>query len=301
MFIRKQKILMLKLLSLFSIVRGYNVLVITVAQYLASIYILAPNKPLKSILFDGNLFALVTACALAIASGYIINAFYDAEKDLINRPKKTMLDRQVSQRTKISGYFVLNFISVVIASYVSFKAVVFFSLYIFLIWLYSHKLKKIPFVGDFVSSVLAIAPFFAVFIYYKNFELVIFVHAIFLFLIILIREMVKDLESIKGDLANNYRTVPIVYGEKASKIIITTLTLLTLVPTYLLFSKFEVGDMYIYFYACFAFLIVFLILLWKSTTKKHYLILHNILKFIIFSGVFSILLIDIDLVLNRIL
>ena len=301
MFTRKQKFLLLKFLSIFSVVRGYNVLVITIAQYLASIYILAPDKPLKSILLDGNLFAIVTASALAIASGYIINAFYDAEKDLINRPRKTMLDRRVSQRTKISGYFVLNFISVVFASYVSFKAVVFFSLYIFLIWFYSHKLKKIPFVGDFVSAVLAITPFFAVFIYYKNFDLVIFVHATFLFLIILIREMVKDLESIKGDLANNYKTVPIVYGEKTSKIVITTLTLLTLVPTYLLFSKFEVGYMYIYFYACFAFLIVFLISLWKSSTKKHYLVLHNILKFIILLGVLSILLINVDLVLNRIL
>lgn len=301
MFTRKQKFLMLKSLSLFSIVRGYNVLVITIAQYLASIYILAPDKSLKDIIFDGNLFALVTSSALVIASGYIINAFYDAEKDLINRPKKTMLDRLVSQRTKISGYFVLNFTSVIIASYVSFKAVIFFSLYIFCIWFYSHKLKKIPFLGNFVSAVLAITPFFAVFIYYKNFDLVIFVHATFLFLIILMREMIKDLENIKGDLANNYRTIPIVYDEKMSKKLITILILLTLVPTYLLFSKFEVGYMYLYFYACFVLLLIFLILLWKSTTKKHYLILHNILKFIILSGVLSILLINIDLVLNRIL
>ena len=115
------------------------------------------------------------------------------------------------------------------------------------------------------------------------------------------REMIKDLENIKGDLANNYRTIPIVYDEKMSKKLITILILLTLVPTYLLFSKFEVGYMYLYFYACFVLLLIFLILLWKSTTKKHYLILHNILKFIILSGVLSILLINIDLVLNRIL
>ena len=300
MFTRKQKFLLLKFLSIFSVVRGYNLLIIIVAQYLASIYIMAHNRPYKEVLFDGNLFALVAASSLAIAAGYIINNFYDAEKDLINRPKKTMLDRFVSQRTKISGYFALNFISVVIASYVSFKTVIFFSLYIFSIWFYSHKLKKIPFLGDFVSAILAITPFFAVFIYYKNFELVIFVHATFLFLIILIREMVKDLENIKGDLVNNYKTIPIVYGEKTSKIIITVLVLLTLVPTYLLFSKFEVGYMYLYFYACFALLIIFLILLWKSTTKKHYLLLHNILKFIILSGVFSIVLINIHLVLNQI-
>lgn len=301
MFTRRQKIMMLKFLSLFSVVRGYNLLVIGLAQYLASIYILAPDRSLKSIIFDPNLFALVAASALSIASGYIINAFYDAEKDLINRPKKSMLDRLVSQRTKITGYFVLNFLSVVFASYVSFKAVVFFSFYIFAIWFYSHKLKKIPFIGNFVSAILAITPFFAVFIYYKNFDLVIFVHATFLFLIILIRETIKDLENMKGDMANDYKTIPVVYGETTSKKIITLFTVLTLIPTYLLFSKFEVGHMYLYFYACFALLILFLVLVWKSSTKKHYLILHNILKFIILSGVVSILLIDIDLVLNRIL
>ena len=31
-----------KLISLFSVVRGYNVLVIVVAQYLASVFIMAP-------------------------------------------------------------------------------------------------------------------------------------------------------------------------------------------------------------------------------------------------------------------
>ncbi|MDC0008367.1 ubiquinone biosynthesis protein UbiA, partial [bacterium] len=39
----------------------------------------------------------------------------------------------------------------------------------------------------------------------------------------------------------------------------------------------------------------------KSNQKKHYVWLHNILKFIIIVGVFSILLIDVELVLNRIL
>ena len=113
MFNRGQKLLFLKLLSLFSVVRGYNVLVIVIAQYLTSIYILAPNIPVRKILFDPNLFAIVVASAIAIASGYIINSFYDVEKDLINRPTKTMLDRLVSQNTKLSFYFVLNFLSII--------------------------------------------------------------------------------------------------------------------------------------------------------------------------------------------
>ena len=244
---------------------------------------------------------LVLASSATIAGGYIINNFYDSEKDLINRPQKSMLDRLVSQNTKLVFYFVLNFLAVIMASYVSFRAVIFFSLYIFAIWFYSHKLKKLPIVGNLTSSILTITPFFAVFIYYKNFETVIFAHAMFLFLIIAMRELTKDLENIKGDLALNYKTVPIVYGEKTSKTMLTILAIFTLVPAYLLIFNFQIGKMNYFFYLSVVLLFIFFLLLWKSKTKTHYLILHNILKFIIVAGVFSILLIDEDLLLNRIL
>jgi 4-hydroxybenzoate polyprenyltransferase len=301
MLSRKNKLLLLKLLSLFSVVRGYNVLMIALAQYLASIYILAPDLPLRKVVFDLNLFFIVLASTMVIASGYIINNFYDAEKDLINKPRKSMLDRLVSQRFKLTTYFILNFVAVFAASYVSFRAVLFFSIYIFGIWFYSHKLKKVPFVGNFVSTILAITPFFAVFVYYKNFETVTFVHAIFLFLLMLAREMIKDLENIKGDLAQNYRTIPILYGAGISKVLISAVILMTLIPAILLIVKFDVGHMNLYFIASVVFLILSLVLLGISKTKKHYVWLHNILKFVIISGVFSILLIDVDLVLNRIL
>ncbi len=284
---------------MFSVVRGYNILVIVIAQYLTSIYILAHNKPLKGVIFDLNLFMIILASAVTIAGGYIINNFYDSEKDLINRPIKSRLDKLVNQNTKLSFYFVLNFSAVIMASYVSFRAVIFFSIYIFAIWFYSHKLKKLPFIGNLTSAILTITPFFAIFMYYKNFETVIFVHAMFLFLIISIRELTKDLENIKGDLVQNYKTIPILYGEKASKIMLAILSTLTLIPTYLLLYRFEIGHMYIYFYLCTFLLVVFQFLLWKSETKTHYLILHNILKFIIVAGVFCIVLINVNLVLNR--
>jgi 4-hydroxybenzoate polyprenyltransferase len=301
MLTRKQKHILIKFFSMFSVVRGYNILIIVLAQYLTSIFILAHNKSLRQVIFDLNLFMLVLASVVTIAGGYIINNFYDSEKDLINRPIKSKLDRLVNQNTKLSFYFVLNFIAVIFASYVSFRSVIFFSIYIFGIWFYSHKLKKLPFIGNLTSAILTITPFFAVFIYYKNFESVIFVHATFLFLVISMRELTKDLENIKGDLALNYHTIPVVYGEKLSKYMLTILSLLTLVPIILLLIKFEIGQMYVFFYLSIFLLSIFLWLLWKSKTKTHYLILHNILKFIIVFGVFCILLIDINRVLNRLI
>ena len=299
MLSRKQKHIWLKFFSMFSVVRGYNILIVVIAQYLTSIYILAHDKTLREVVFDVNLLMLVLASAATIAGGYIINNFYDSEKDLINRPQKSMLDKLVSQNTKLSFYFVLNFLAVIMVSAVSFKAVVFFSLYIFAIWFYSHKLKKMPIIGNITSAILTITPFFAIFMYYRNFEHVIFVHAAFLFLIVSMRELVKDLENIKGDLALNYKTIPIVYGVKASKIMLTIFSVLTLVPGYLLVNRYQIGKMDYFFYLSMVLLLAFLLLLFKSNSKSQYLILHNILKFIIVSGVFSILLIDVDLFLNK--
>ena len=301
MLSRRQKHLLLKFFSMFSVVRGYNILVLVIAQYLTSVFIFAHHMPLHKVLFDLNLFMLVLASSMTIASGYIINNFYDSEKDLINRPQKSRLDRLVNQNTKLSFYFVLNFLAVVMASYVSFRAVIFFSIYIFAIWLYSHKLKKMPFIGNLTSAILTITPFFAIFIYYKNFEHVIFVHAMFLFLIISMRELTKDLENIEGDLLLNYKTIPIVYGERTSKYMLTILVVFTIIPTYLLLFRFQIGKMDYFYYLSTVLLAGFLVLLWQSKSKPQYLPLHNILKFIIVLGAISIPLIDISLVLNKIL
>ena len=300
MLSRKQKLIFLKMFSLFSVVRGYNILVLIIAQYLAAVYIFAYDKPLSEVLFDPNLLMLVLASSATIAAGYIINNFYDSEKDLINRPHKSMLDRLVSQNTKLSFYFVLNFLALIFASYVSFKTVIFFGLYIFGIWFYSHRLKKMPMTGNIISALLTVTPFFAIFIYYQNFESIVFVHALFLFFLVSMRELTKDLENIKGDLALDYRTVPVVYGEKISKVMLSIVACCTIITAVILILFFEVGYMYIYFYISILFLLVFLALLWKSRSKNHYLWLHNILKFIIVVGIFSILLIDVSIVLNRI-
>ncbi|WP_298138537.1 geranylgeranylglycerol-phosphate geranylgeranyltransferase [Flavobacterium sp.] len=292
MLSRQSKHTIMKIISMFSVVRGYNIPIIALAQYLSAIFILAPEKRALDVLLDFNLFIIVIASSLTIASGYIINNFYDSKKDLINRPNKSMIDRLVSQKTKLQVYFTVNFLVAILAFFVSFRAVLFFSTYIFLIWFYSHKLKKYPIIGNLTASLLAVLPFFAILLYYKNLYPQIFAHASFLFLLILIREIIKDLENIKGDIANDYLTIPVKYGEEFAKKTITALTIATIIPVYFLVEVYDVGYMDIYFYVSLIVLIFFLLLLWKSNSKPHYLQLHNILKFLVVSGVFCIVLIN---------
>lgn len=292
MLSRKTKLLLLKIASMFSVIRGYNIPIIALAQYLSAIFILAPEKRALDVLMDFNLFIIVIVSSLTISSGYIINNFYDSKKDLINRPNKSMLDRLVRQKTKLQVYFAVNFIVFLLAFFVSIRAVFFFSTYIFLIWFYSHKLKKMVVIGNLTASFLAVLPFFAILLYYKNLYPQIFAHATFLFLLLLIREMIKDLENIKGDVANNYQTIPVLFGENFSKKIISVLTVSTIIPIYFLIEIFEVGYMDIYFYVSLIVLIFFIQKLWKSESKTDYLMLHNILKFLVVSGVFCIVLIE---------
>lgn len=288
----------MKILSLFSVVRGYNIPVIVLAQYLSSIFILAPEKRALDVILDWRLFIIVFVSTLTIASGYIINNFYDSEKDLINRPNKSMLDRLVSQKTKLQVYFGLNFLATALAYIISWRAALFFAVYIFLIWFYSHKLKKFPIIGNLTASLLAVLPFFGILLYFRNFYHVIFAHASFLFLLILIREMIKDLENIKGDVANDYQTIPVRFGEKISKQLITVLTVSTVIPVFILIDRFDVGYMDIYFYISLIVLIFFILKLWKSQTQNEYVQLHNILKSLIVAGVFCIVLIDPSVLLN---
>jgi 4-hydroxybenzoate polyprenyltransferase len=298
MFSQETKLTFQKIFSLFSVVRGYNIPIIVLAQYLSSIFILNKEQRALDTLLDGQLFLIVFVTTLTIASGYIINNFYDKEKDLINRPNKTQLDTIVSQKTKLQVYFVLNFLATILALFISLRASMFFAVYIFLIWFYSHKLKKYPIIGNLTAAVLAVLPFFGILLYFKNLYPEIFAHASFLFLLILIREMIKDLENLKGDIANNYQTIPVRFSETISKQTIMLLTIATLIPVYLLIEKFDVGYMDVYFYLSLIVLILFNFKLWKSQTQEHYVQLHNILKTIIVAGVFCIILIEPSVLLN---
>lgn len=292
--------LLYKFFSLLSVVRGYNILVLIAAQYLAAIFIFSDSKKLKPILLDWHLLYLVLATVSVVASGYIINNFYDVKADRINRPLKSGLDAYIKQETKLSLYFILNFIGFCFGWLVSWRAALFFAVYIFAIWFYSHKLKRYPLTSVFSATVLTILPFFVVFIHYKNFSTVIFIHACFLFLVIMVRELIKELENIKGTIANNYKTFPVAYGEKKTKQLILFLLILTLVPVAFLFNYPAIEFMKYYFYVAGIILMLVGLFLQKATHKNQYRLLHNVLKILLLIGVFSLLFIDKSLILDKV-
>ena len=95
---------LLPFFGVFASTRGYTILVLVAAQYLSARYILAPQKTWIAHLTDLNLLLLVFASSFAIAGGYLINNFYDAEKDRINRPQQYLLHQLIPPDRQLFFY-----------------------------------------------------------------------------------------------------------------------------------------------------------------------------------------------------
>lgn len=277
----------LKFFGLFSVVRGYNLWAIFLALYFSALFVLSPFSFEKT-LGDPFLFLLITANLFAIAGGYIINDFYDSEKDWINKPLKTMINQWVGQKTKLGLYFLLNAISVGMAWCVTYQQGVFFLGYLFGLWFYSHKLKKKIILGNICSALLSMLPFFSILLYYQNFEAILFIHALFLFLLILLREITKDVLNIQGDMLYQYQTIAVQYGEKWAKRILFILVGITYVPLGWLFC-FSSEKMSYYFLFSKGVLLVFGLGMYFFRSKKAYRFLYNLLKINLLLGVFSLM------------
>jgi 4-hydroxybenzoate polyprenyltransferase len=280
-----------KLLSLFALVRVQNILLLILAFILTSKYIFAPQRSFYDLITDPYFVVLLLSSTMCIASGYIINSFYDVKKDMINRPGKTILEQQLNRKKKLYLYFLLNFTATGLAFFISIRAVLFFSVFIFLIWLYSHKIHSYLLWSNILAAVLSIFPFFAIFLFYKKFDLFIFWHAVFLFLILFLKELVKNFVNIRGDLVHDYQTLPVKYGEKKAKKLILLISVSLLLPVIMLWKFETLGNMKWYFLIFILIYYPALMIFYRNKDFKTYRFFYVLLKTLIGLGVISIVLV----------
>ena len=238
----------MKVVSLLSLTRVYNIALIAAAQYLSCIFFFTFHAPDFSVLTDPHFFVLVVCTWMTVAGGYIINFFYDKNKDLVNSPEKGFIDGYISQATTLKIYLTLNFAAVALSLYVSLRSAAFFSGFAFLLWFYSHKLKKIPLVSNLSLAAMAMVPLFAVFFYRKIVDVNVLVsHGLFLFFILVALSMLSDLNNRRGDAVYGYRTLPVVLGErKAAAVAAVTLTAAAVCTATVL--AFEKGNAFFFYF-----------------------------------------------------
>ncbi len=260
------------------------------------------------------LFAFSILCITA--GGYIINDIFDTETDKINKPLKVIIDTSISKKKAWALYYFTNILGFLLGTYLSFTTEnnlysFFFLGTILALFLYSKYLKKTLFIGNLlVSAFLGLVVFITVIFNEPKAHnsnllevisnmatsirllLIMITYIVFSVLTNLIREIIKDIEDINGDLKIKAKTLPILFGRKrAAKVafffsaillVFLLIILQSLVKEYLLLSY---GILFILLP-----LLYFMYKLWFSESKKEFSQLSNLMKVIMLFGILSMVL-----------
>lgn len=237
---------MKKIGAFFKLVRWPNLLITALTMCLVWHCIMGISSTLAFTL-------LVIAMVLIQAGGYVINDIFDMDIDAINKPEKRIVGKIFTERQANLYYIALTIIGLGcgLAASVMANGKNFYTIFAALILLacflysYSSRYKKELIIGNLIVS-LSVA--FAVFLPWlfqvlsmlgdqemllENQEWmhvtlhIVLIYTVFAFMMTLIREIVKDMEDVKGDGRSHCRTIPVVWGMNTALIIVIALSFLT--------------------------------------------------------------------------
>lgn len=258
---------------------------------------------------------IILATVFVAAGGYVINDYFDVKIDRINRPDDLVVTRHISREGAMRLFQVLTFVGVLMALGVAWWARSWTLAMIFivipgLLWFYSASYKRQLLIGNIVVAFAsALVPLLIAIInadYLARLygealaytpivgQLYVWLggFAIFAFLMTLVREMVKDIEDREGDCEMECRTIPIVWGVKTTKIIVTILLLaIAALIVYIAWAVLPFPHSWQSFstrYVVFGLLVpiaCIITLLWASTNQVEIRRTQLVLKFMMFMGV----------------
>lgn len=267
-----------------------NLVMIAIAQYLAAIFLIGGRADWLQYLTDYKLFLLATSTVLIAAAGYVINDYYDVKIDFINKPNRVVVGKVVKRRTVMVVHILLNFSGIFIGFYLSLTVGVIHMMAAFLLWLYSNRLKRLPFIGNFVIALLSGLAISIVSIYYDTSYMLVNSYALFAFAISLVREIIKDIEDLKGDATFGCKTLPIVWGVPRTKNLLYIMV--ALFTCMLFFVSGVLGNwlLIIYFFTLLIPIVIFVVRLVQADTHHEFSYLSSLCKLIMLGGILSMLL-----------
>ena len=185
--------------------------------------LLLRGQPLAEVLLAPRFGLLVVAALLVAAAGYIINDYYDVKIDAINRPDRLVVGRLLGRRKAMLAHVVLSGMGVMLAvlSGAGKRQALFIGLVTLgaalLLWGYSARFKRVALVGNVSIGLLTAALVLLPELQLLTARKAVWLYALAAFLLTVVREIVKDLEDMRGDAQHDCRTLPLVWGVARSK------------------------------------------------------------------------------------
>lgn len=313
-----------KFFAFIKFIRLPNVIIVILTQFLLRYAILAP------LLYDGDtevmstlpdFSVLVLAIILITVGANVINDYFDVKIDRINRPELQVVGKTVSLKRAMGLHLLLSGIGVILGFYLSWRIKLFsfgliFPFGVVLLWFYSAKYKYMLLWGNLIVAICSAMVIMMVFLFeffwlrlhpeffsdvLPDILLVIKIflaYALFAFLVSLFREIIKDMEDIKGDEAGGCRTLPLVAGMKASRWTVAVLVILTMALLgYAQVILYRIGIMTAFWFLLVTcqFTMGYIIYgIFGSNTKDEFHILSNVCKIVMLAGILSMQLIAIS-------
>ena len=197
------------------LVRWPNLAIMLLSLVLVRVLLL-PGQPLGVLLAPG-FGLLVLAALLVAAAGYIINDYYDVKIDAINRPDRLVVGRLLGRRRAMLAHVLLSGLGVLLAmalscplGFVTMGAAA-------LLWGYSARFKRLPLVGNVSIGALTAALVLLPELQLLTGRQAVWLYALAAFLLTVVREIIKDIEDMRGDAQHGCRTLPLVWGVARSK------------------------------------------------------------------------------------
>ena len=268
--------------SFLRLTRIWNLIIVGLAQYFTAGFLIGADT-----LDDLRLFLLSISTISIAAAGYIINDYYDVKIDFINKPDRVVIGKSIPRRFALLLHIILSFAGIVIGFLLSWwvAAVNVFS--VFLLWLYSNNLKRLPFIGNLAVALLTGLSVLVVDAIYSKHHSLIWIYAAFAFFMTLVREIVKDMEDLKGDNTFGCKTLPIIWGIRKTKVLIYIILLIFIVVVLLLNKQYS--QLPLRYFGVFLFAPIALLTVWllRADMKKEFAWLSTFCKIILILGIIS--------------
>jgi geranylgeranylglycerol-phosphate geranylgeranyltransferase len=195
-----------RFLATIEIVRPHNM--IAAATCVSAGYYIAGGRQLAVMIYPALLTALV------VGFGNLINDYFDADIDRVNKPRRPIPSGRLSS-AYVRSLYCIGTAAITVAAFVTIDMVL---AIIILVWqlslfLYAWKFKRLPVVGHLLVGLVTSSAFLFGAVAVNNIDAVAF-PVFFAFIFMMGRELVKGAEDVEGDRIVGARTLSVRLGAR---------------------------------------------------------------------------------------